>query len=83
MFLLVLWRNNETGKMDPYSDYEFSMTYTDYGVCCRIYPQMDFDNNETKNIPVAEYPSKNMSKYCTTKTLLLSQSPTPSPHHTV
>ena len=58
MILLVTWRLNETGKVVEFSKMKFSKSFTDYGVCCRIFPQLNFDNPETRKIPVSEYKSK-------------------------
>ena len=30
-------------------------SFTDYGVCCRIFPWLDFENEATKNKPAREY----------------------------
>ena len=33
-------------------------SFTDYGVCCRIFPWLDFENEATKNKPAREYTNK-------------------------
>ena len=58
MLLLVTWRLNETGKVENFTNVDFQKTYTDYGVCCRIFPQLDFDNPITRDLPASEYPGR-------------------------
>ena len=58
MILLVTWRLNETEKVEEFSTMRFSKSFTDYGVCCRIFQQLNFDNPETRKRPVSEYKSK-------------------------
>ena len=35
----------------------FTSSYTDLGVCCKIFPQLDFDDPLTRNISVKDYKS--------------------------
>ena len=58
MLLEVTWRLNTTGKLKSFTNVASQKTYTDYGVCCRIFPQLDFDNPATKDIPASQYKSK-------------------------
>ena len=58
MLLLVIWRLKATGIVKEVTDAQFQKTYTDFGVCCRIFPQLDFDNPATKDLPAEEYDSK-------------------------
>ena len=58
MFLSVQWRQAHTGKMIKVGHEEvFTSSYTDYGVCCKIFPQLDFDDPLTRNISVKDYKS--------------------------
>ena len=58
MILSVKWRLNSGELFKANSSYKFSSSYTDYGFCCKIFPQLDFENNATKNIDVSQYQSK-------------------------
>ena len=58
MFLSVQWRQAHTGKMIRVGHEEvFTSSYTDYGVCCKIFPQLDFDDPQTRDIHVKDYKS--------------------------
>ena len=75
MFLAVKWRHLKTGEKIVY-DYsqEFTTSYTDYGVCCKIFPQLgnfkndqmkfyqilisDFENPDTRHVHVDDYKSR-------------------------
>ena len=59
MFLSVKWRNDETGELVVFDQSKaFTSSYTDYGVCCKIFPQLDFENPDTRNISVSDYKRK-------------------------
>ena len=58
MILAVKWRLSSGESFEANSSYQFSSSYTDYGFCCKIFPQLDFENELTKNIDVSEYKSK-------------------------
>ena len=58
MILAVKWRLKSGESFQANSSYKFSSSYTDYGFCCKIFPQLDFENEKTKNIDVSEYESK-------------------------
>ena len=58
MILSVKWRLNSGELFKANSSYKFSSSYTDYGFCCKIFPQLDFENSATKNIDVSQYQSK-------------------------
>ena len=51
MFLAVKWRHLKTGEKIVYNySQEFTTSYTDYGVCCKIYPQLgNFNKNNLKS----------------------------------
>ena len=54
----VKWRHTKTAELIvANADYKFSSSFTDYGVCCKIYPQLDFENEKTKDKDVSEYES--------------------------
>ena len=56
----VKWRHTKTAELIvANAEYKFSSSFTDYGVCCKIYPQLDFENEKTKNKDVIEYESTN------------------------
>ena len=57
MILSAQWRLKSGKLFEASSSYKFSSSYTDYGFCCKIFPQLDFENNATKNIDVSEYKS--------------------------
>ena len=57
MLLLVTWKLKETGKVSQVTNKNFQKTYTDFGVCCRIFPQLDFDNPNTRDLPPTQYAS--------------------------
>ena len=57
MLLFVTWRLKENGRVTKITNREFQKTYTDFGVCCRIFPQLDFDNPNTKDLPSSQYAS--------------------------
>ena len=62
MFLAAKWRNDETGELVVFDHSTvFTSSYTDYGVCCKIFPQLDFENPDTRNISVSDYKSKSTS----------------------
>lgn len=60
MILAVKWRLSSGESFAANSSYKFSSSYTDYGFCCKIFPQLDFENELTKNIDVSEYKSKHL-----------------------
>ena len=54
----VRWRHSQTAELIvANAEYKFSSSFTDYGVCCKIYPQLDFENEKTKDKDVSEYES--------------------------
>ena len=61
MLLSVKWRLNETGKIEEVKAKKFQRSYTDFGVCCRIFPGLDFDNPDTRDIPPSQYGSNTIA----------------------
>ena len=58
MFLAIQWRQADTQKIITVGHEEvFTSSYTDYGVCCQIFPQLDFDDPESRSIRVKDYKS--------------------------
>ena len=58
MFLSVQWRVASTGEIITVGhQIVFTSSYTALGVCCKIFPQLDFDDPETRNINVKDYKS--------------------------
>ena len=57
MLLHVSWRLKSSGEVTYVTEKKFAKTYTDYGVCCRVFPYLDFDNPKTRDIPPSQYDS--------------------------
>ena len=57
MLLLVSWRMKSSGEVTDVTEKKFAKTYPDYGVCCRVFPYLDFDNPKTRDIPPSQYDS--------------------------
>ena len=54
MMVHFSWRINKTFK-ETHHNYAAQTSHTDYGICCRIFPQLDFVNPRTKNLPTDQY----------------------------
>ena len=52
MFLSVKWRETILGRSS-----EFSSSYTDMGLCCKIFPQLDFEDPVTRKMNPEDYKS--------------------------
>ena len=59
MFLSVQWRVAKPVQEIITVGHQivFTSSYTDLGVCCKIFPQLDFDDPRTRNINVKDYKS--------------------------
>ena len=58
MFLSVQWRVADTKEVITLGhQIVFTSSYTDQGVCCKIFPQLDFDDPQTRDIHVKDYKS--------------------------
>merc|ERR1719483_478817 len=50
----VSWRVNKS-TVETHEYYETQKSHTDYGACCRLFPQLDFVNQNTKDLPTDQY----------------------------
>ena len=57
MFLSVQWRVRSGEIITVGHQIVFTSSYTDLGVCCKIFPQLDFDDPLTRNIILKDYKS--------------------------
>ena len=71
MFLSLSWRNETGHETTFYHDTEFTVSNTDYGTCCKIFPQLDFDSSH-RHTHVEDYKSNSAVK-CSKYELVLSQ----------
>jgi len=54
MMVHVSWRVNKS-TVETHEYYETQKSHTDYGACCRLFPQLDFVNQKTKDLPTDQY----------------------------
>ena len=54
MMVEVSWRINKS-VVESHQYYDAQKSHTDYGSCCRIFPQLDFVNPRTRNLPTEQY----------------------------
>ena len=54
MMVDVSWRVNKSRK-ESHQFYAAQKSHTDYGACCRIFPNLDFINQKTRNLPTDQY----------------------------
>ena len=57
MMVHVSWRVNKS-TVETHQNYDTQKSHTDYGPCCRIFPQLDFVNQKTKDLPTEQYTGK-------------------------
>ena len=54
MMVHVSWRINKS-TVETRKNYDTQKSHTDYGTCCRIFPELDLVNQKTKDLPTDEY----------------------------
>jgi len=57
LVLKVQWRL-ANGTSMAYLRYNAAQSHTDYGVCCSIFPQLDFENPDTRDVDTSDYTGK-------------------------